>query len=597
MLGRFLQFASRVAVVTAGIVFASLGAAWTVEVRSDVLAGPYDGTLESVETVNFVVGAGTFHAAGYFGTGVVVANVEAGHVWGGHEVFDRTGFVLPASPALSINAARDAATAPDLGDIDYHATAVGHVLAGTGSLGNGDLSLIGAGLAPFATLWSGAIATTFDRTEAGIGSFEISNDSFLTPYRAFFEGTIGGKADVINSSWGFSDPAGTTFENGTLDALAAANPSVALVRSAGNGGSAATPGVGFNGIVVGALGGSGDADPFLRPSEFTSSQAGDYFDPVTNTTLTGVRAVVDIAAPGEDFALAYYGGQSGSLAEIVGDGEVATDLYFTFNQSGTSFSSPVVAGGIALLKEVANGGAFFTEQDAARDSRVISSVIQAGGRETVGWDNGQELVGGVIVTDQALDFATGAGALDLDAAAGIYVGGTTDVAGDGGGSIAGLGWDLGGVSVGGANDYFFDLAFDAGTGLTVALNWVVQTAFDVVTESPEFGSFADLNLSVWRVSGGAFSLLVASSESEYGTTEFLRLEGLDAGLYGLRVSHSGLLYDFTGGAGAESFGLAWRSFSAVPEPWAWAVVGLIVLGLVGRRSPWAADGFGRAGGR
>lgn len=573
-------FVLKTILVAGAITLMSVGVVVAVEARLDVLAGPYDGTFDSVEAVNLVVGAGTFYSAGYFGAGVVIANVEAGHVWGGHEVFDRTGLLLPVSPALNLNAARNAVTAPDLGDIDFHATAVAHVLAGTGLLANGNLSLLGAGLAPYATLWSGAIATRFDRTEAGIGSFEISNHSFLVPYRAFFEGTVGGKADVINSSWGFGDPAGRAFENRTLDALAAVNPSVTFVRSAGNGGPTATPGVGFNGIVVGALGGSGDANPFLRPTAFTSSKAGDYFDPVSNTTLTGVRAVVDIAAPGEDFALAFYGGKSGSLADIVGEGNPATDLYYTFNQSGTSFSSPVVAGGIALLKEVANSGLFFVEQDAGRDSRVLSSVIQAGARKTLGWDNAQAVVSGVIVTGQALDFATGAGALDLNASAGIYVGGTTDVSGVNGGTITAVGWDLGQVATGSANDYFFDLAFNAGTGLTVALNWFVQTTFDTVTESPGYGSFADLNLSIWRVSAGAFSMLVASSESGYGTTEFLRLVDLDAGLYGLRVTHSGLRYDFTDGAGPESFGLAWTTVTAVPEPWAWGVAGWVFLMLI-----------------
>jgi hypothetical protein len=45
----------------------SVGAVVAVEVRSDVLAGPYDGTFDSVEAVNLVVGAGTFYSAGYFG--------------------------------------------------------------------------------------------------------------------------------------------------------------------------------------------------------------------------------------------------------------------------------------------------------------------------------------------------------------------------------------------------------------------------------------------------------------------------------------------------------------------------------------------------
>ena len=546
----------------------------------DILAGDYDGTFDRVHSVNEIAGAYPFYNAGYFGQNVVIANVEAGHVWGGHEVFDRTGLDLSATPAVTINADRDPVTAPDLGDLDFHATMVGHVLAGTGLLDNGDLSLLGAGIAPLATLWSGAIATRFDRTEENLGSFEISPESFRTPYRAFFRGVDGRKADVINSSWGFDDPAATSEENRYLDALAAENPTVTFVRSAGNGGAAATPGVGYNGITVGALGGAGDADPFLQPSTFSSRAPGDYHDPVTQTTLVGVRASVDLAAPGEQMALAYYGGKSGSLADLVGEGNPATDLYYTFNQAGTSFSAPTVAGGVALLKDVARGGVYLVGQDEALDSRVVKSVLQAGARETVGWNNGQQLVAGVVRTSQALDYATGAGRMDLETSVEIYVFGTTDVPGLGGGGIATLGWDYGQVTADGAVDYRFDLSFSGDSQLTVSLNWFVQTGLD--GDLPTYGSFADLNLSVWRLSGSVFESLVASSETRYGNSEFLRVV-LSGGDYGLRVTHEGMLYDFTGAAAAETFGLAW-SVTAVPEPAAVAIlIGLLLAGIVAKR--------------
>ncbi|MDD5199842.1 MAG: S8 family serine peptidase [Terrimicrobiaceae bacterium] len=556
-----------------------------LEAHDDILAGAYDGTPGSFEVVNFLVGAQTLYQAGYLGQRTIVANVEAGLVWGGHEVFDRSGLGLPNSPALTFNAPRDPVTAPDLGDIDFHATMVGHVLAGTGYVGNGNLSLLGAGMAPLATLWSGAIATTFDRTEANIGSFEISDASFLAPYQAFFEGAPGAKPDVINSSWGFDDPAATAKETRILDGLAAANPTVTLVKSAGNGGLAAPPGgpgSGFNGITVGSLGGSTDAQPYLRPSTFTSGGAADFFNPATGITLTGVRAAVAIAAPGEQFALAYYGGKSGALADLVGDGDPATDKYFLFNQSGTSFSSPVVAGGIALLKDVSYGGVYLDGEPEARDTRVIKSVIQAGATVTTGWDNGQHVVDGVVTTTQALDFATGAGRLDLAAAVAIYVGGTTDVPGAGGGTIAPLGWDIGSVGIGAANDYFFDLSFDGETELTVSLNWFVNGAFDDATGLPGYGSFANLDLGVWTVTGGTFGREVAVSESIYGNSEFLRFQ-LDGGSYGLRVSFAGVLYDLTSSLTSETYGLAWEA-AAVPEPAEWGgAVGLVLFAMAALR--------------
>jgi hypothetical protein len=569
--------------------FVGAGRAGALEPSSDIVSGNYNSTtndFDSVQVINDVVGASVFYQAGYFGQRTVIANVEAGLVWGGHDVFDRSSLGLSDAVALSYSAARDPVTAPDLGDIDYHATAVGNVLAGTGDMGDGNLSALGAGMAPLAVLWSGAIATTFDRSEENLGSFTISNESFLEPYRAFFTGSLGSKPDVINSSWGFQDSVRKSSENRILDALASSNPSVTFVRSAGNSGPTTAPGVGYNGITVGSLGGGTDPQPFLRPSTFSSSKAGDYYDPITGTTLTGVRAAVDIAAPGEDFALAAYLGASGTLKDLTEIHSAATDQFFV-NQSGTSFAAPVVAGGVALLKDVSYAGFYLVGQPEARDSRVIKSILQAGATETVGWNNGQHDVDGIITTTQALDFATGAGALDLEESVNIYVGGTTDVAGMGGGAISSLGWDFGAVTDGSANDYLFDLSFDGPIDLTVSLNWFVSEIFDEQSELLSYGSFVDLNLSIWTVVAGVFADEIASSESLYGNSEFLRLQ-LVAGSYGLRVSFDGKLYDFTGTHNSETYGLAWATHTApVPEPWQWSVgmgLALFLIVTVRRRA-------------
>jgi Subtilase family. len=555
-----------------GLVALALGAA-TPSARA-ILAGDYDGTIESVETVNFLVDAGIFYNAGYFGQSTVIANVEGGHVWSGHEVFNRSSFGLPAAPSLLFNASPDPVTAPHLGQVDYHATAVGHVLAGTGDAGGGNLSLLGAGMAPLATLWSGAIATHFDRTEENVGKFTISKESFVTPYIAFFEGSLGRKADVINSSWGYTDAAATEEETRILDGLAAANPTVALVTAAGNSGpdtSPGGPGSGYNSITVGSLGGASGSAPFLSPSSFTSGGPADFYNPATNTTLTGVRAAVDIAAPGEQLALAAYLGKSGMLADLVGDGNDADDLYFVFNQSGTSFASPVVAGGVALLKDVSHSPFYFADQPQSRDTRVIKSVLQAGAIATIGWDNGQHLEDGVLVTTQALDYSTGAGRMDLTRSAEIFVGGTTDVAGDGGGFIAAVGWDIGAVPLGGSNDYFFDLAFDGHVELTVSLNWFVNTSWDAVLQTAEHLSFANLNLEVWTAFDGVLLSQVASSETLYNNSEFVRFV-LEPGSYGLRVAFENVAYDLTGSLMSETYGLAWLATTVtVPEPWHWGI--------------------------
>jgi len=578
------------------------GPARALEAGSDVVSGVYDsntGNFSSPEIVNYVVGAQRFYDSGYFGQSVIIANVEAGHIWSGHEVFDRSGFGLPNSPALSYNATSNPVTSPELGSVDYHATMVGNVLAGTGDLHNGSLSLLGMGMAPFAALWSGAIATSWDHTPANIGSFEISEESFLAPYKAFFEGALGSRPDVINSSWGFDDPAARAGENRILDALAAANTTVAFVRSAGNGGPTAAPGTGFNGITVGSLGGGADARPFLRASDFTSGAAADFYNPGTGVTVTGVRAAVAIAAPGEDFALAAYLQKTGSLRDYWTTSDPTNDLYFV-NQSGTSFSSPVVAGGVGLLKDAAHGDANLSGRAEAFDTRVIKSVIQAGATETTGWNNGQQLVSGVVKTTQSLDYAVGAGRLDLDKAWTIYADGTTDVPGATGGAIAADGWDFGTVSAGAPNDYFFNLAFSGDTQLTISLNWFVDDLFDDATGTASYGDFANLDLEVWSVVNGAFVQEVASSESLYNNTEFLRFV-VGGGSYGLRVTFGGTVYNLDGASSSESYGLAWDAV-AVPEPATWGasatvlLLGLILLRRRGRTAGWeCASAFLRAG--
>ena len=525
----------------------------------DIFSGKYEnGAFQSLTFVNSVVGWDTFFDAGFYGSGRVIANVEAGLVWGGHEAFNRPdGF----SPAVGLTFVGTGA----LDQTDFHATMVGHVLAGTGYK-DGQLYYSGLGMAPLAEIWSGAIATSYSTTETGY-AFGTTTESTVSVYRTFFQGIGSVKPDVINSSWGGSDPSASAPEMLAIDGLARQNPTVAFVSAAGNGGSdpVSAPGSTFNGITVGSLGGA----TFLQPSSFTSRGAVDFYNPVTNTTLTGVRAAVDIAAPGENFFLAAYLGPTGTLAS---DPAIAamlrptppTDLYF-LNQSGTSFAAPIVAGGIALLKDAAAYNLYGV--DAASDTRVIKSVLMAGATRTVGWNNGQAVnARGVVETTRALDYATGAGALNLTSAVDIYLlSGTRDVAGTGGGSISAAGWDYGIVGLSRSNDYVFSNPFDNPIELTVSLNWFAGRSFNDALGIGQDLSFANLNLEVWQVVDGVFSTMIAESDSLYNSSEFLRV-ALAAGTYGLRVTFDGLVYDTAAvGTTEEAYGLAWSS-QTVPEP-------------------------------
>lgn len=525
----------------------------------------YDSQTGDFTYLNNALGTDVFYAAGYLGKNTIVANVEAGLIWYDHDAFNRPPDATSTFFAFDNPAA--------LNQTDYHATMVGHVMAGSGYVVDSNPAqfyYVGIGMAPYASIWSASVATAF--SETNLGEFEITEASTVTPYKAFFNGINNERPDVINSSWGGPDPAGTDPTTLAIDGLARQNATVAFVVSAGNSGTATVggPGSGYNNITVGSVGGPN----LLHPSEFSSRGLADFYNPATGITLTGVRVAVDLAAPGENLVLAAFLGDSGSLGastdpELMGIVQEPSpgDLYFT-SVDGTSFSAPIVSGGIALLKDVAKSPTYTPEMGTeALDTRVIKSVLMASARKTIGWDNGQSInSNGVSTTTQALDVATGAGALDLEKAVTTYVGGTTDVAGVLGGEILATGWDFGEVGLGLSNDYLFDNPFATEVELTVSLNWFAGRSFEDENDLGANLSFSDLNLQVWQYIDGMPPELVAESISTYNNTEYLRITLMTPGLYGLSVVFEQLIYDLnTVGVTSENYGLAWQA-QTVPEP-------------------------------
>lgn len=526
-----------------GLIFRGL--AETAE--NDFFAAPIvGGSAEWVIFANERVGWQAFADAGFLGSSTVVANVEAGHIWFGHEVFNRPASVTNPLVTYSNSAA--------LNELDFHATTVGHVLAGSGYNGT-NYTYIGLGMVPEATLVSGSVAVEFSTNN--LGGFSTTYDSVVTAYRAFFTGEGVARADVINSSWGGYDPAAVSPEVVALDGLAAQNPEVALIVSAGNSASqpVGAPADGFNNIAVGSLG----SKTFLVPSEFSSRGLNDFYNPVTEELVEDARVAVRIAAPGEVFYLAAYLGDSGGLGAAAPEVTVEpppTDQYF-YNMDGTSYASPMVAGGVALLKDVARRDAEWNLNGVtnAFDTRVAASVLMAGSLETYGWSNGQtNSVSGAVVTAQALDASTGAGAMDLLRSAEAYLFGTR---GTGDSTIASSGWDFGALGIGGSRDYTFAGAMAQDVELTVALNWFAGRDYDMETGFGRNLSFADLNLEVWEVVDGGFTTLVGQSATIYNNAEFLRMDLASGRTYGLRVKFDGMIFDETGGVLSESYGLSW----------------------------------------
>jgi len=505
--------------------------------------------------INTRVGANTFYGAGYNGTRATIANIEAGLPWNGHETLahQTTRFFAPGFGGTQ------------LGQTDRHATWVGAVLGGRLTGGGGEYQ---RGIAYGANLWAGAVATSWVGSPFTLSFSWSNNNAFLFPYKTAMVDGIGGQtADVINSSWGYSDPAGNSIFTRSIDGLIWQSHKV-MTASAGNSGPGSNTiggmASGYNVISVGATGTDTSSPSYNAVSNFSSRSPSSYSGP--DGTASNARARIDIVAPGENFTLAYYGGATGGNQGGVADGG---PNFYSANLAGTSFAAPTVAGSAGLIVDA--GKALFGGGNSI-DARVVKSVLQTSADKLAGWNNGQTVQGdGSILTTQALDFAQGAGQLNLSSAFNVYTTGTTDVAGLGGGSIKKTGWDFGKVTASAPNDYFFTDALLGGSTFTATLNWFVHREFtsinaDGTMVAPDL-KFSNLDLELYTITGGIFSTLVAKSDAAFINTEHFSILLPGTGMYGLRVNYLGARYDLSNDGASETYGLSWAGTAApVPEP-------------------------------
>jgi hypothetical protein len=560
-------------------------------VGSDSSATAFNGTY-----VNELIGAGTFYNLGFGGRRAIVANIEAGAIWNGHETLTGRVSQFLADPAIVTTGTTQ------LGQFDWHATMVGQTLGGTGLYTYQD------GIAPTAQLWSGAIATEWIGS-GFTGSFEATDASFFYPYvTAMRTGIASGsstlRAHVVNSSWAYGDSAGQADWTIAIDALTREN-NVVTVIAAGNGGPTSNtvsgPASGYNGIAVAAATGATSAVPFSTVAEFSSRGPGDFYNPVSGTTVPSIRPTVDIAAPGDQVTLAFYGGLSGGHTS----GEaIPNSDYYVPGMDGTSFAAPIVAGGAALMIDAATFVSGVVENSAEMlDARVIKATMMATTTATVGWNNGQQSVSGVITTAQALDHSAGAGMINLDQAYRTYVGDPTvvniwgmnyliagvnttlGVTGTGGGSGLDLrGWDLGSVlndtdaSSGNVNSYAFASPLPAGGTVTAALTWFADRTVGSTVASAEDVALSNLSLQLHRTDAFGGPSLVAQSIAPYSSSEFLRLTLPSTGLYELRVLGLDEAYNTLGTPlTTTDYGLSWVVTVPEPSTYALAAVGIAII--------------------
>lgn len=545
--------------------------------------------------VNNIVGANTFYANGITGQGTITANVEAGLIWSGHETlghvsqlqFDPSAWDDPGSVGNQMS---------DL--FDRHATWVGMTIGGRN--GGPNQGTYQTGIAPGTDLKSGAVASSWSGNAYATG-FNFSSNSFTTPYATYF-----GASDVINSSWGGTDTFGTAGFTIALDGLANQFPRSTFVASAGNAGdpdnnpntppvtnTVGAPGAGYNSITVGALRNNG-TNGYNSVADFSSRGPQDfgYVDFSQGGSIFGClacRAAVDIVAPGTNLTAAYHGGTTGGNNPTrpgSPNGAAGGPNAYTSGLAGTSFSSPIVAGGAALLDSASYNTPALAANAFSRDARVIKAVLLNSADKIPGWNNGEvphPNGNGGVATIQSLDYNSGAGAMNLTRAYGQYLtAGTRDVAGTPSGSqgsVTPVGWDYGLVASGTDNVYAINQVLAGGSLMTVTLDWFRERTFDVAFQSVDEVAQADLDLAVRDTTTGN---IISESASGVNNTEHLYFLLPRTSLYQLEVKFFGTLFDFSGTYTSEQYGLAW-SVAAVPEPTSCVLmaIGLVVLG--GRR--------------
>ncbi len=525
--------------------------------------------------VNNIVGANTFYANGITGQGTKTANVEAGHIWSGHETL---GHVSQFSNDPS--AWNDPGTIGQTADLyDRHATWVGMTIGGRN--GGANQGTYQTGIAPNTDLKSGAIASVWSGN-AYATAFNFTGNSFTTPYAAYF-----GTADVINSSWGGTDTRGIGGFAVALDGLANQSPSSTFVVAAGNSAdpdnnpntppvtnTVGAPGSGYNAITVGALQNNGN-NVYNSVAAFSSRGPQDFGWTDNNNNVFGCnacRAAVDIAAPGTTLTAAYFGGTGGgNNPSLTGSpsGTVGGPNFYSLSIDGTSFASPIVAGGAALLDSASYNTPALAANASSRDARVIKAVLLNSADKIPGWTNGQIAHpngNGGVRTSQSLDYNSGAGALNLTKGYSQYVtAGTRDVAGIPSGNqgpVSPVGWDYGQVAAGVDNIYPINQPLLAGSLMTVTLDWFRERTFNVAQLALAEVGQADLDL---RIRDMATGNLISESISGVNNTEHLYFTLPRTSTYQIEVTFFGTIFDFSGNLTSEQYGLAW-SATAVPEP-------------------------------
>jgi hypothetical protein len=225
---------------------------------------------------------------------------------------------------------------------------------------------------------------------------------------------------------------------------------------------------------------------------------------------------------------------------LYGNGRVKPEIVAPhLNSQGmsqTSFSTPMVASGAAVLRDAALC-------TSGEKSEAIKAMLLAGAtkKEFPNWQN-------TIL--QPLDFEFGAGELNIYNSYQILQGGETDGTTEEPSDFAPLrGWDYGDIAA--SSDLYYNVEVsDEADEASIFLVWnidVVDTNANKNLFTPS-ASLPGLNLILYDSSDGFLDTLVAQSSSSVDNLEHIYLRDLPAGIYTIRVA----------AADATDFALAWR---------------------------------------
>lgn len=505
--------------------------------------------------INQLLGADRFYEAGFTGASAILATVEGtapdvGHVTMSNVTERIYGTGVPNSYQ---------------GSHHNHPTAVSHAMSGNHGGAPTNSVYHGHGIAYDSETWAGAIATSF----LANGDYNLNFASTASPYATMMVTGLNGRTvDVVNSSWWFDNSFGNRLDTIGTDGLANQTGKL-LVHIAGNAGPNDNTvrgfGAGYNAITVGALEYGNPLIPYMSMASFSGRSPNEVAFALNSNVWTSIqgqtRSAVDIVAPGRNLTLARPSGGVNS---------------YVSNLAGTSYAAPLVAGGAGLIVD-AGRTLYGTTQ--AIDARVIKSVLLNSADKLPGWDNGQSISTGHIVTTQSLDYAQGAGRMNLSSAFDQYLdlghGGlaaTTDLPGLVPGSdviVGSVGWDFAQVGILSTNTYFLNQPLAGDSLFSATLAWFVDRNPGSLADFAGAGEehFANLELDVFQFD----NLIdrnrlrtVAQSVSLFNVVEHLNFQIDETGYYGIDVRFPSSHWNFLG-LDSETYGLAWNGL-AVPEP-------------------------------